>query len=103
MTVARDISIQKVSTAFAGALQGIDVVRDAWVSTASEAYDLWLLVEPIDLAVERDLYALVDRMYARFPSARFSLHILNPATFIELVPESIVPAQALRVGLRASA
>lgn len=76
---------------------------DAWVSTTPDCYDLWLLVQSIDLAAERDLYALVDRMHERFPSSRFSLHIHNPETFVNLVPESIVPAHARHVGLRASA
>jgi hypothetical protein len=73
------------------------------VSSTPECYDLWLLVQPIDLAAERELYALVDRMYERFPSARFSLHILNPETFVNLVPESIVQARARQVRLRTSA
>ena len=103
MAVASSVSIEKVSKAFAAELRGVDVARDAWVSTASDAYDLWLLVQPVDLAAERDLYALADRMYDRFPSSRFSLHVLNPATFVNLVPESIVPARARHVGLRASA
>ena len=69
----------------------------------SDGYDLWLLVQPIDLAAERDLYGLVDQMYERFPSSRFSLHILNPETFADLIPDRIVPARAHRVGLRAPA
>lgn len=103
MAVVPRVSIEKVGKVFATELRAVDVVRDAWVSTTTDGYDLWLLVQPIDLAAERDLYALVDRMYEQFPSARFSLHVLNPATFVNLVPESIVPSQARQVGLRASA
>ena len=103
VAVASSVSIDKVSKAFAAEIRGVESARDAWVSTTPDSYDLWLLVQPIDLAAERDLYALVDRMYERFPSSRFSLHVLNPATFVDLVPERIVPAQARRVGLRASA
>lgn len=103
VAVESHVSIEKVGRAVAAALRDIEVARDAWVSTTADGYDLWLLVQPIDLAIERDLYALVDRMYERFPSSRFSLHILNPVTFTTLVTENIVPAQAHRIGLRASA
>jgi len=97
-----NVNIDKLSQAFAAALRSIDVARDAWVSNASDDYDLWLLVEPIDLAVERDLYGLVDRLYERFPSSRFSLHILNPETFVNLDPDHSVPDHARHVGLGAS-
>jgi hypothetical protein len=46
------VSLEKVGKAFAAALRGVDVARDAWVPTRSDGYDLWLLVQPIDLAVE---------------------------------------------------
>jgi len=103
MTVAPSVSITKIGDVFAAALRDVDVARDAWVSSTHDAYDLWLLVQPIDMAAEGELYALVDRLYERFPSTRFSLHILNPETFTDLIPETIVPAQAHHVGLRASA
>ena len=103
MTVAPRVSIEEVSAIFAEALRDVAVAREAWVSSTYDAYDLWLLVEPIDLAAERELYAVVDRLYEHFPLIGFSLYILNPETFVDLAPETIVPARAHHVALRASA
>ena len=97
-----NVNIDKLSQAFAAAIRKVDVARDAWVSNASDGYDLWLLVEPIELATERGLYALVDRMYERLPWSRLSLHILNPETFVNLDPDHSVPDHARHVGLGAS-
>src|SRR5688572_23106282 len=101
MAVVPRVSADKVGKHFASVVRDIDVVREAWVSGGPEAFDLWLLITPLDMAAERDLYALVDRMYERFPSPTFTLRILNPEFFIDLRPEMIVPSRAQRVELRA--
>ena len=103
VAVSSRVSIDKVGNAFAATLRGVDAALDAWVSSTADGYDLWLRVKPIDLAAEREIYALVDPLYARFPSARFMLHVLNPETILDLAPEAIVPAQARHVAVRASA
>ena len=103
MAVSSRISIDKVGNAFAASLRSIDAVVDAWVSSTDDGYDLWLQIAPPDLTAEREMYALVDVMYARFPSSRFMLHVLNPETIPNLVPLTIVPTQARRVGVRPSA
>ena len=65
-----------------------------------DAFDLWLLTSPLDMAAERELCAVVDPMYVRFPSPTFTLHILNPELFVDLRPEAIIPSRAQRVELR---
>jgi hypothetical protein len=98
-TVSR-VSIEKVGKHFASVVRDIAVAREAWVSGSPDAFDLWLLVTPIDMAAELELYAVVDRMYERFPSPTFTLRILNPEFFIDLRPEMIVPSRAQRIELR---
>jgi hypothetical protein len=103
MSAVPSASIEDVSAALPKALHGVEHVSDAWVSFQQDTYDVWLLIEPLDLTAERELYALEDPLYERFPGATFSLHILNPQTFVDLVPEAIVPAGAYHVGVSASA
>src|SRR5689334_15212178 len=103
MEVAPRVSTEEVTEVFAEALRGISPARDAWVSAQYDTYDLWLLVDPIDMDEERDLYALEDSLYERFPSAGFFLHVLNPQMFADLRTETIVPAHAYHIGIRASA
>lgn len=103
MSTVPSVSIDEVSAALSEALQGVSAVGSAWVSSQHDAYDVWLLVEPVDMAAERELYALVDPLYARFPKTPFSLHVLNPRMFDDLDPETVVPARAQPVGLHAPA
>ncbi len=95
-------TLDEVVRALAKALAGVTSARDAWVSTDDEGFDLWLLIEPLDLDAERPLYTLIDPLEQRFPATGFTLHILNPRTFATLVPASIVPAHARHLGSRAA-
>jgi hypothetical protein len=98
-TVSR-VSIDKVGKHFATVVRDLGVVKEAWVSGGPDAFDLWLLVKPIDMATELELCAVVDPLNERFPSTPFMLHILNPENFVDLRPEMIVPSRAQRVDLR---
>jgi len=100
MAVVPHVSIDKVGKHFGTVVRDIDVVREAWVSGGPDAFVLWLLVKPIDMDAERDLCAVVDPMYERFPSTTFTLRMLNPAFFVALRPEAIIPSRAQRVDLR---
>ena len=99
MVAARRLSLDNVGDVFADALRDVPVASSAWVSSQHEGYDLWLLVEPIDLGEEQNLCAVVDPLNEHFPSTSFTLHVLNPRTFSKLVPETIVPSRARRVPL----
>jgi hypothetical protein len=101
MAVVPRVSIDKAGKHFASVVRDIDVVREAWISGGPEAFDLWLLVESIDMATELELCAVVDPLNERFPSTPFMLHILNPENFVDLRPEAIIPSRAQRVELRA--
>lgn len=103
MAETQGVSVESVRAAFATALRGVSAARDAWISAQEEGYDLWLLIEPTDMTQERQLYTVVDPLYDLFPTTGFMLHILNPSTFERLVPESIIPPSAVRVGGSAAA
>ena len=75
-TVSR-VSIEKVGKHFASVVRDVEVAREAWVSGGPDAFDLWLLIEPLDMDAERELYAIVDRLYERFPSPTFTLRTLT--------------------------
>jgi hypothetical protein len=98
-TVSR-VSIDKVSKHFASVVRDLDVVKEAWVSGGQDDFYLWLLVTPLDMDAERELCAVVDPMCEQFPATTFTLRILNPAFFIDLRPEMIIPSRAQRVDLR---
>jgi len=103
MTVARGISTKAVAEVFSGAVRGVASARDAWASVQDGTYDLWLLIEPMDMVEERDLYLLEDALYEHFPSVGFFLHVLNPQMFVDLRPETIVPSHAQHIRIRAPA
>ena len=102
MATVSEVSIDKVSKHFATVVRDLDVVREAWVSGGPDAFYLWLVVTPLDMATELELCAVVDPMYERFPSPTFTLRILNPTFFVDLRPEMIIPSRAQRVDLRSS-
>jgi len=99
VAVVPKVSIEKVSKHFASIVRDVEVAREAWVSGGPEAFDLWLLITPLDMASERELYTIVDRMYERFPSPTFTLYTLNPEFFVDLRPEMIDLTRAQRVDL----
>lgn len=53
-----------------------------------------MLTGPIDLSIERDLYALVSQLYDRFPTARIEFHLINPRRYEDFDLEAIVPQKA---------
>jgi hypothetical protein len=65
-------------------------VKELWVSEHPEAH-LWLVVEPIDMDAQRELYHLLDPLYERFPMAEFLVHIRNPNDFRGDVHQAIPP------------
>ncbi len=99
MAVAPGVTIETVGRAFAEAAREQQPALEAWVSARHDQFDLWLLVESLTLAEERQLYGIVDRLYERFPGTDFTLHILNPATFEDLDAGTAVPSDARRLGL----
>jgi len=103
MAAVPSASIEEVNEVLSNSLRGVGAVTDAWISALHATYDVWLVVEPVDMAAERELYALVNPLYERFPQTAFSLHILNPQMFDDLDPSSIVPARAHHVELRTPA
>jgi hypothetical protein len=102
MEVAPNVSIDEVGQIFLESLSDVTNARDAWVSTDDEGFNLWLLVEPLELDEERALYALIDPLEQHFPGTGFTLHVLNPRTFDGRVPTNIIPAQARHLGARAA-
>jgi hypothetical protein len=103
MAVAPRLNIDVVGKVFAEAAREHRVASEAWVSTRHDQFDLWLLVEPLTITEERQLYAIVDRLYEGFPGTDFTLHVLNPATFESLDARTAVPSDARRLGLRLTA
>src|SRR4051794_36294630 len=91
-------SVDDVRGALSVALRSVPAVRSAWISSSGDTYYLWLQIDPSDMAQERQYYTLLDPLYDAFPSTRFVLRVLNPATYDELIPDRILPASAVRIG-----
>ncbi len=96
-------SVDEVRSVFFAALRDMPAAHDAWISAQDGGYDPWLLIEPSDIAQERQFYALVAPLYEAFPTTVFMLHVLNPSMFDNLVPDRIVPRSAQHIGAPASA
>lgn len=82
----------KIARAFAEIIRDEPVVRELWVSENVEEFGrvLWLIVDPIDIDAERELYGdPVDRLYDRFPKGDFSVMVLNPLQTIGDVHRSL--------------
>src|SRR5215210_1416786 len=91
-------SVDDVRGAFYVALRSVPAVRSAWISSTADAYYHGLLIDPSDMAQERQYYALLDPLYDAYPGTRFVLRVLNPTTYDELIPDRIIPSSAVRIG-----
>jgi hypothetical protein len=92
----------ELGSAFASVLRHDAAATRLWVSTRRDIVQLWVLTEAVGAEAERRLYRLVDGLYERFPEARFRLHLLNPNTHEDLVPDDLIPLDAEEISLRAA-
>jgi len=92
-----------IGRAFAEVVRDEPVARELWVTLDTEepGVHLWLIVEPIDMRAEYDLYGLPDALTTRFPEDVVWLHVLNPRQTIGDVRRAL-RSDAEQIPLRAS-
>lgn len=99
MAVDTRANARTVGAALAERARAYSVARRLWVSSDRDTIHLWLEVEPIEHAEERELYGLVDGFYARFPDLDPFLHVMNPQDHTVEIQDA-VPSDAEEIALR---
>ena len=56
MTVENLVTAQEIGRSFANAVRNDPVARRLWVLAGPDHVELWLLVEPNDMEIDRRLY-----------------------------------------------
>ena len=82
MAVAKKLSALAVGRAFAKVARNEPVIHEVWVSDHGCGHGcdihLWIVVDPIDMDTQRNLYGLIDPLYDQFVNFDAQLHVLNP-------------------------
>ena len=100
MAIADQATLADVAKTYADAIREEGSARQLWASSHSDYFELWLVTEPIDADVERQLYTAELILYERFPEASLSVHVLNPRYFGDSDPAEMIPRDAEEVQLR---
>ena len=100
MAVTKKVSAHEIGEALAEIVKHEPLVKELWVSTHPEIH-VWLVVEPLDIDAQRQLYYLPDPVYERLPGAQFEFHILNPCNHNGDVHQAL-PTWAEQIPLRAN-
>lgn len=105
MAVAKKkVSAQAVGRAFAKLAQHEPVIHEVWVSDhgCGHGCDLhiWIVVDPIDMDTQRELYRLISPLYDQFDNFDAQLHVLNPNHYRGDVHQAI-PTFAEQIPFRA--
>lgn len=100
MAIANRATATEIGKAYAEAIRGEAAAKQLWARSHRDYVELWLVTEPIEVGVDRPLYAAEDVLYDRFPEAYIHLHILNPRLFDDFDAAELVPAGAEEIPLR---
>ena len=92
---------EELGRVFAEAARGETDIVELWVSTRPGGVDLWVLTQPIDMEVERNLHRFTDALYARFRTADFQVYMVNPRHFRD-GGRSAIPSYAVQIPLHSA-
>ena len=100
MTVANEVTAQRMGRSFAESASREPAAKRLWVAPREGYVELWLLTEPTDADTERRLYGASMELYDRFPDAHFRIGVLNPSLSEGWDPMSEIPPDAEEIPLR---
>jgi hypothetical protein len=93
MAVKKKVGALELGRDLAKIVKDEPLVKELWVSdNGCCKFHLWLIVEPLSLDEERDIFALVGPLWTQFPDVDFMVHPLNPNHFLgdthQVLPQS---------------
>src|SRR5438552_15701308 len=87
----KKLSALAVGRAFAKVAWNEPVIHEVWVSNHGCDIHIWIVVDPIDRVIQRNLYSLIDPLYDQFVDFDAQLHVLNPRNYRGDVHQAIPP------------